>query len=80
MSAPPAGPGGAEVEVLVGFEPAALGEAARDVLLLSSPAAGCYEVPLVGQCVPPRPQGPVDVSKVRRRAAVLPAAVCMHAC
>jgi hydrocephalus-inducing protein len=62
--APPAGPAGVDVECVVGFEPCALGEAVRDVLLLSSAAAGVYEVPLMGQCVPPKPQGPIDVSKV----------------
>lgn len=65
ITAPPAGPNGVEVECVVGFEPSAIGEAVRDVLLVSSAAAGAYEVPLMGQCVPPKPQGPVDVSKVR---------------
>ncbi|WIA13448.1 hypothetical protein OEZ85_007028 [Tetradesmus obliquus] len=63
VTAPAAGPTGVEVECVVGFEPCAVGEVFRDVLLLSSAAAGPYEVPLVGQCVPPKPQGPVDVSK-----------------
>lgn len=65
VTAPPSGPSGADVECMVGFEPCALGEAVRDVLLLSSATAGVYEVPLMGQCVPPKPQGPIDVSKVR---------------
>jgi hydrocephalus-inducing protein len=63
VTAPAAGPTGVEVECVVGFEPCAVGEVFRDVLLLSSAAAGPYEVPLVGQCVPPKPQGPIDVSK-----------------
>jgi hydrocephalus-inducing protein len=63
VTAPAAGPAGVEVECVVGFEPCAVGEVFRDVLLLSSAAAGPYEVPLVGQCVPPKPQGPIDVSK-----------------
>jgi hydrocephalus-inducing protein len=63
VTAQPAGPNGVEVECVVGFEPCAAGEVFRDVLLLSAAAAGPYEVPLVGQCVPPKPQGPVDVSK-----------------
>jgi hydrocephalus-inducing protein len=68
--APPAGAAGAvsstgvDVELSVGFEPCALGEAVRDVLVLTSAAGGSYEVPLTGQCVPPKPQGPIDVSKV----------------
>lgn len=61
----PAGPNGSDVECVVGFEPCALGESVRDTLLLTSATAGVYEVPLVGQCVPPKPQGPIDVSKVR---------------
>lgn len=69
VAAQPAGPNGSDVECLVGFEPCALGESVRDTLLLSSAAGGVYEVPLMGQCVPPKPQGPVDVSKVRRERA-----------
>lgn len=64
ITAPPAGPHGVEVECVVGFEPSAVGEAVRDVLLVTSAAAGAYEVPLMGQCVPPKPQGPIDVSRV----------------
>eukprot|EP00878_Enallax_costatus_P031774 GHUV01034811.1.p1 GENE.GHUV01034811.1~~GHUV01034811.1.p1 ORF type:complete len:293 (-),score=82.20 GHUV01034811.1:24-902(-) len=63
ITAPAAGPNGVEVECVVGFEPSAIGEAVRDVLVLSSATAGAYEVPLMGQCVPPKPQGPIDVSK-----------------
>jgi hydrocephalus-inducing protein len=64
--APPAGPIGTDIEVAVGFEPCALGEAVRDTLVLTSATSGVYEVPLMGQCVPPKPQGPVDISKVSR--------------
>lgn len=66
LSAPAAPPGpaaGVEVSVDVSFEPTALGEAIRDTLLLTSTTGGEYAVPLLGQCVPPKPQGPVDVSK-----------------
>lgn len=68
--AAPAGPNGADAEVTVGFEPCELGEAVRDTLVLTSATAGVYEVPLMGQCVPPKPQGPIDVSKVRATARV----------
>lgn len=64
VSAQPAGPNGSDVECVIGFEPCALGESVRDTLLLTSATAGVYEVPLMGQCVPPKPQGPIDVSKV----------------
>ena len=65
MSAPAASAsGGVEVELEVGFEPATVGESLRDVLVVASPVGGEYQVPLVGRCVPPKPQGPVDVSKV----------------
>lgn len=40
ISAPAAGPGGCAVEVEVCFEPTAVAEDARDVLLLSSPIGG----------------------------------------
>lgn len=56
--------GGVEVELEVGFEPFAMGEALRDTLVVASPAGGEYLVPLVGRCVPPKPQGPIDVSEV----------------
>lgn len=64
VSAQPAGPNGSDVECVIGFEPCALGESVRDTLLLTSATAGVYEVPLMGQCVPPKPQGPIDVGKV----------------
>jgi len=57
------GSGGVELELEVGFEPATVGESLRDVLVVASPVGGEYQVPLVGRCVPPKPQGPVDVSK-----------------
>jgi hydrocephalus-inducing protein len=69
ITAPPAGPNGVEVECVVGFEPCAFGEAVRGTLLIASSSAGSYEVPLMGQCVPPKPLGPIDLSKVRRTAS-----------
>jgi len=54
-----------EVELEVGFEPHALGESIRDTLVVSSPTAGEYLVPLVGRCTPPKPQGPINVAEVR---------------
>jgi hypothetical protein len=48
----------------VGFEPSCLGEAIRDTLVVSHPIAGEYLMPLVGRCVPPKPQGPINVSEV----------------
>ena len=65
VAAAPAGPEGSEVEVEVVFEPTAVGEGFRDVLVLSSPAGGEYECPVVGRCLPPKPQGPIDMVKVR---------------
>jgi hydrocephalus-inducing protein len=52
-----------EVEVEVTFEPSTVGEAIRDALLVSSPAAGDYLCPLLGRCQPPKPLGPVLLSK-----------------
>lgn len=52
-----------EIELLVTFEPQLLGETARDVLIISSPACGEYQCSVMGSCVPPRPQGPIDISK-----------------
>ena len=72
FDAPPvvvAPPGPVEVEVEVGFEPHATGEALRDTLLVAHPAAGEYRVPLVGRCGPPKPQGPIAVGDA---AAPLP--------
>eukprot|EP00775_Hariotina_reticulata_P008964 gene8964-9139_t len=63
ITAPAAGPNGVEVECAVGFEPCAFGEAVRGTLVIASSSAGAYEVPLMGQCVPPKPLGPIDLSK-----------------
>ncbi len=48
----------------VHFEPTMLGESLRDTLVVVSKDAGEFQCPLLGSCVPPKPQGPVDVSKV----------------
>lgn len=77
ITAPAAGPNGVEVECAVGFEPCAFGEAVRGTLVIASSSAGAYEVPLMGQCVPPKPLGPIDLSKVSW--TVLDAAGC-HLC
>ena len=69
VAAAPAGPEGSEVEVEVVFEPTAVGEGFRDVLVLSSPAGGEYECAVVGRCLPPKPQGPIDMVKVRDHVA-----------
>jgi hypothetical protein len=58
------------VEVTLGFEPAVCGEAFRDMLSVSAPASGPYEVPLLAQCVAPKPCGPIDVSRVRHMACM----------
>lgn len=66
ISAPPAAAGlaaGAEVALEVTFEPTAIGENIRDTLVVSSATGGEYLCPLVGRCIAPKPQGPVDVSK-----------------
>jgi hypothetical protein len=62
---PRAGPAaaGVEVEVEVTFEPGTVGEALRDTLLVSSPAAGEYTCPLLGRCQPPKPLGPILLAK-----------------
>lgn len=62
VSAPPAPPGGKGVEVTVevAFEPSTIGDAIKDTLILTSPTAGEWQCPLVGRCIAPRPQGPVD--------------------
>ncbi|KXZ49496.1 hypothetical protein GPECTOR_21g722 [Gonium pectorale] len=60
---------GSEASLEVTFEPTAIGENIRDTLIVSSPTGGEYQCPLVGRCIPPKPQGPVDVSK---GSAVLP--------
>ncbi len=66
VAAPPAplgGAAGAEVTLEVTFEPTAIGESIRDTLVLTSATGGEYHCPLLGRCIPPKPQGPVDVSK-----------------
>jgi hydrocephalus-inducing protein len=63
ISAPPAGPGGVEVSVEVHFEPTAMGESIKDVLMVSSMTGGEYQCPLVGRCLAPKPQGPVECGK-----------------
>ncbi|EFJ42226.1 hypothetical protein VOLCADRAFT_67248 [Volvox carteri f. nagariensis] len=70
--APPAVAGlaaGSEASLDVHFEPTAIGENIRDTLVVVSTTGGEYQCPLVGRCIPPKPQGPVDVSK---GTAVLP--------
>ncbi len=61
--AAPAGGSGVEATIEVAFEPSSLGEGLRDTLILTSATGGEYQVPLLGRCVAPRPQGPVDCSK-----------------
>jgi hydrocephalus-inducing protein len=63
VSAPPAGPSGAEVTVEVHFEPTSMGESIRDTLIVSSATGGDYQCPLVGRCVAPKPQGPIECGK-----------------
>ena len=64
ISAPPAGgAGGAEVTVEVHFEPTSMGESIRDTLVVSSVTGGEYLCPLVGRCVAPKPQGPIECGK-----------------
>lgn len=58
-----AGQAGTEASLEVAFEPTAIGENIRDMLILTSATGGEYQCPLVGRCIPPKPQGPVDVSK-----------------
>jgi hypothetical protein len=65
VTAPPStSPGGVEVVLEVGFEPSSVGESLRDTLVVASAVGGEYQVPLVGRCLPPKPQGPIDVAKV----------------
>jgi hydrocephalus-inducing protein len=52
---------GTEVEVQVKFEPESVGEI-RDCLRVRSAEGGEYSCPLIGHCVPPRPQGPILIS------------------
>jgi len=56
-----AGPEGLEQEVEVHFEPVRVGESFRDTLVVSSPEGGEYLCPVVGRCIPPKPQGPFTI-------------------
>ncbi|XP_062817752.1 hydrocephalus-inducing protein homolog isoform X1 [Anolis carolinensis] len=60
VNAPAGSQGGSEVGVEVTFEPCQLGES-QGTLALSSPIGGDYVIPLCGTCVPPRPQGPIQI-------------------
>ena len=48
---------GAEVVVEVTFEPSHIGDS-QATLMLSSSQGGDYTIPLLGHCLPPRPEGP----------------------
>ncbi len=63
VSAPPAGASGSEISVEVHFEPTSMGESIRDTLVVSSSTGGEYQCPLVGRCVAPKPQGPIECGK-----------------
>lgn len=52
--------GGAEASVEVTFEPSHLGDT-QTTLTVSSPTGGDYLIPLLGHCLPPRPQGPYTI-------------------
>ncbi|KAJ9512718.1 hypothetical protein QJQ45_019009 [Haematococcus lacustris] len=54
---------GYECSVEVVFEPNAVSDTFRDTLVVSSPVGGVFECPLLGRCMAPKPQGPVDCSK-----------------
>ena len=62
VTAHPAGQEGNQVEVNVTFEPTQIGETFRDTLVVKSPVGGEYICPVVGRCVPPKPQGPILVT------------------
>lgn len=51
---------GGEIEFDVSFEPGHIGEEQVEMTLLSN-LGGEYVFPLVGHCVPPQPQGPIDI-------------------
>jgi len=55
IAAAPAASSGTEVVVEVVFEPSGVGET-RAALVISSPLGGDYTFPLVGVCLPPKPQ------------------------
>jgi len=58
----PAGPEGMEQEVEVTFEPTRIGESFRDTLVVKSATAGEYICPVMGRCIPPKPQGPFTLT------------------
>ncbi|KAH0619415.1 hypothetical protein JD844_000028 [Phrynosoma platyrhinos] len=60
IPAPPGSQAGTEISVEVTFEPCQLGES-RGTLVLSSAVGGDYVIPLCGTCVPPKPQGPIQI-------------------
>ena len=62
VTAHPAGQEGNQAEVEVTFEPTQIGETFRDTLVVTSPVGGEYVCPVVGRCVPPKPQGPILLS------------------
>ena len=51
---------GTEVLVDVTFEPSHLGDS-QATLFLTSSSGGDYTIPLVGHCLPPRPEGPFTI-------------------
>lgn len=52
---------GMEQEVEVAFEPERLGESFRNTLVVSSPTGGEYRCVVLGRCVQPQPQGPLEI-------------------
>lgn len=52
---------GTELGVDVTFEPTAIGEQFKDVLMVASTEGGVFEFPVVGRCLPPKPKGPIDL-------------------
>lgn len=59
-AAPSQSPSGIEVSFEIMFEPSNLIDT-KATLTLSSPIGGDYVIPLVGACLPPKPQGPFIV-------------------
>eukprot|EP00854_Cymbomonas_tetramitiformis_P000766 gene766-1240_t len=57
----PAGPEGIEMEVEVTFEPTQLGDSFKDQLVVKSPEGGEFLCPVIGRCIPPKPQGPIMI-------------------
>lgn len=60
INAASAASGGSEVNIDVTFEPSRLGDV-KATLVVTSPAGGEYTFPLIGHCLPPKPQGPYTV-------------------